>query len=87
VNTKQLTVLWYTAIAVAIILFFAPGKALRPFAILAGVIVIGSTLIYTFRPHPQARVRMLFVTVATPLAILLLIGFGLDHLAKQFEVP
>jgi hypothetical protein len=42
VNTKQLTVLWYTAIAVAIILFFAPGKALRPFAILAGVIVIGS---------------------------------------------
>jgi hypothetical protein len=46
-NTKQLTVLWFTAIAAAIILSFAPGasEALHPYFILASILVIAATLI------------------------------------------
>jgi hypothetical protein len=88
-NTKQLTVLWFTAIAVAITLSSAPGarEAFRPYFVLTGIIVIAATLTYTLRPHPNARVRLLWLTVGIPVVLFVVAGLVISYVSHLPSAP
>jgi len=82
VKTSQLIVLWYTGLSVvAILVFQAISESSANYAI-AAVVVLAGLLIYTLRPHPEARKRWVLVGVAGPI---LLVSFGFYGLLKYWE--
>ena len=72
-TTAQLTVLWYAGILISGILLIDDLTAYRFIAV---VILFASLAIYSLRPHPQAKKRLLPLTVLGPFAAVGLLLYG-----------
>jgi hypothetical protein len=71
-NTKQLVVLWYAGLLVALVLLafgFEPG-ARSPWPFVLSICVIAGLFILSFSPHPRANKKLLALFVLTPIALL-----------------
>ena len=68
-NTAQLIVLWYAGLIVFVILSFKALDSSNVNYFVVAIILINAILIYTFRPHPNARKKRVLVAVVTPIMI------------------
>jgi hypothetical protein len=74
-NTGQLIVLWYAAVAVMIGLYAIAQAKHSPPHVLLAIVIFAGVFIYTLRPHPEARKRLVLVSVLTPF---LCLGLGMS---------
>ena len=71
-NTRQLIAQWYTGIVVVVFLV-AHGRENEDHALwayVASTIVCGGLFVYTFRPHPEARLKTVFLCTTIPVMVL-----------------
>jgi len=68
-NTAQLTVLWYAALVIIAILFFEAVSNNSAYTLIVAIVVLTTLLIYTLKPHPQARKGTLLLLVVGPFIV------------------
>ena len=77
-NTKQLVILWYAGMLLTALLLLRAltniPNALWP--LMAAIVLMSAILIYTLRPHPQAKKSRLALWVLAPILLLATIGAG-----------
>ncbi len=73
-NTAQLTVLWYAGLLIIAILLFQAADKDSAYLLIAAITLFTLLLLYTLKPHPQARKRWVLGWVLSPF---LIAGLGL----------
>jgi hypothetical protein len=89
VSTPQLVVLWYAGLVVVAILLRKAMHASGPGYLISAIVTFASLLIYSLRPHPQARKRVVMLAVVPPLLLTLFLVWAVlavpEYLQRQKE--
>ena len=81
-NIKQLAVMWYAVLTIAGILFIASVN--NPILIVGGIIILAGMFVYTFKPHPADK-RKLLMIVGIPISALTIIGITIGIVSYSLE--
>ena len=81
-NIKQLAVMWYAVLTIAGILFIASVN--NPILIVGGIIILAGMFVYTFKPHPADK-RKLLMIVGIPISTLTIIGITIGIVSYSLE--